>query len=72
MHHRLRKSVGLVLFLIAGALFTLLIFILKWRIAPNEFSATQLIGFSIGLLIILIVLTIIYFQEWNQHEGSDE
>ena len=68
---KLRKLIGIVLFLLAGALFALLLFIIRWRSFPTEYSMTQLIGFVIGLLIALIALTIIYFDEVKKHKDGN-
>ena len=70
--NRLRKAVGLVLFLFAGILFALLLAIVKSASLPTEFSKTELISFVIGLLIIVIALTIIYIDEVKKHKDDSD
>ncbi len=70
--NRLRKAVGLVLFLFAGILLALLLVIVKSASLPTEFSKTELISFVIGLLIIVIALTIIYIDEVKKHKDDSD
>ena len=72
MHNRLRKSIGLILFLLAGALFSVILVYVRWKTLPNEYSMTQLIWFLIGLIFIIFFLTRIYLKEWNKREGDND
>ena len=69
---KLRKLIGLVLFLLAGVIFAALLAIVKLRSLPTEFSKTELVGFVIGLLIILTALTIIYMDEVKKHKDDSD
>ena len=60
------------MFLLAGVIFAALLAIVKLGSLPTEFSKTELVGFVIGLLIILTALTIIYMDEVKKHKDDSD
>jgi len=72
MHDRLRKAFGLILYLLAGAIFTVLMFSLRFWVTPNHFSDDQLEDLIIGVLIVVVILTAIFFDELRPTKSDEE
>ena len=72
MYNRMRKAIGLVLYLLVGALIALVLFLPKLIIWPAEYRSMQVILFTIGLVVSLCVLTVIYFRESSINNDDDD